>query len=308
MKQKDKYINIGGQAVIEGVMMRSPQRTALSVRDERGTIQFTVEDNKKPGSLAKVPLVRGCVNFAGMLLGGIALLNKSLEMYENSQEAEETGGWVMAVGVLLGCALAVGLFVLLPTLLAGLLPARGLLRNLAEGGIRILIFLVYLMSIALMKDMRRVLQYHGAEHQTIACHEAGEELNVPNVKKQPRLHPRCGTTFLFLTVVVSILVYSLLVWTQVLWLRILLRVALLPVVAGVAYEILRLLSKSEHVCVRALRFPGVMLQKLTTKEPSDDMIEVAIVSFQGARLGKSGIEEWEKSKQGISFAFYEGKT
>lgn len=303
--KKDKYVNIGGQAVIEGVMMRSPERMAMSVRDEEGTIQFTCEQiEKKPSIWSKIPIVRGCVNFGSMMVYGVSIINKSMQMYDTSGEIEEEGGWVMFVGVLLGMLLAVGLFIMLPTWVAGFFSVHGVLRNLVEGLIRIVIFMLYLMSISLMKDIRRVLMYHGAEHKTIACYEAGEELTASNVKKHSRLHPRCSTTFLFIVVIISILVYSLLIWTEVLWLRILLRLVFLPVVAGVAYEVFRLLNKSDHFCVRALRWPGVMLQKLTTKEPDEDMLEVAIVSFEGALLNEEDLDMWEKSSLGIPFTRY----
>lgn len=305
---KQKYTDIGGQAVIEGVMMRSKQRMAISVRDESGKIQLASEENKtRKSKLVKLPIVRGCVNFFDMLVLGVKIINQSLVMYCPEDEEEEVGNWPVYLGVGGGLLLSVGLFILLPTWLAGLFGAyvhHQLALNLIEGGIRVLIFIGYLASMSLVKDMKRLFMYHGAEHKTIACFEHGEELTVKNVRKYSRLHPRCGTTFLFLVMLISILVYSCLIWTGDLWLRIGLRLLFLPLVAGISYEVLKGLAHTENKCLTLFKSPGLMLQKLTTKEPEDDMLEVAIVSFQASILSPEEMDVWLKQQQ-IAFAYFE---
>lgn len=302
-----KYETVGGQAVIEGVMMKSTERIAMAVRNENGEIQYTCKANtQSKGGILSLPFIRGSVNFFNMLLEGISCLNKSAAMAYND-ETEEVGGWFMAISVVIGLSLSVLLFIFLPTYLASFFrkwAVSHLAINLLEGGIRIIIFIIYLLAMSLYPDMKRFFMYHGAEHKTIMCSEKGLDLTVENVRGATRLHPRCGTTFMFLLMIISILVYSAIVWTDQLFMRTLLRVLLLPVIAGISYEILKALAKTENKCFYAFKWPGLMLQKITTREPDDDMIRVAIVAFKGAKLSPQEFEQWKNSNDAIGYKDY----
>lgn len=302
-----KYETVGGQAVIEGVMMKSSERTAMAVRSENGDIQYICTENKQiKNKVLKLPFIRGCVGFFNMLVEGVGYINKSAAM-AFAQEEEDTGGLVMYIGAFFGICLSILLFIFLPTFFASFFRryiSGNIAINLTEGLIRIIIFIAYLLIMSIFPDMKRFFMYHGAEHKTIMCSEKGMELTVENVRTATRLHPRCGTTFMFLLMIISILIYSLIIWTDNLLLRTLLRILLLPVIAGVSYEILKGLAKTENKCFYIFKWPGLMLQKITTKEPTDDMIKVAIVAFKGAKLNKQQMEQWTNSNEGIGYKQY----
>ncbi len=322
MNNKEQHItSIGGQAVIEGVMMRGPHKTAIAVRKPDSEIVCEVNENgtKKKNFFLKLPIIRGCVNFIESLIVGMKALMFSAEFVdiEGEEEAESKfDKWledkfgdkvkdiVIYVSLALSLALSIGLFILLPTALADLIawiinftPAKAItevtvFRPLVEGVSRLLIFLGYMALVSLMPDIKRVFEYHGAEHKTIACYEAGEELTVENVKKHTRFHPRCGTSFLLIVMVISILIFSLLPQQPNIFLKMLMRLALMPIVAGISYEIIKLAGKGKNSCVRFLTKPGLWLQKLTTREPDDSQIEVAISSMKAVIPENSEDDKW----------------
>ena len=273
----DKPI-VGGQAVIEGVMMRGFGKVATAVREPGGKINVQV---KPVTSIAdrypvlKLPLLRGAVSLFESLILGMKSLSFSAQAA--GEEDEQLTDRELIGTIILAIALACGLFVAIPTFAAKFfhtLTDDPVALNLAEGVLRLIIFLAYLFAISRMKDIQRVFQYHGAEHKTIFCYEADLPLTVENVKKFPRLHPRCGTAFLL-----SIFVFAFLGWPE-LWIRILSRIILLPVVAGLSYEIIRFSARSQNSFVKLATLPGLWLQYLTTREPDDSMIEVAIKSLE----------------------------
>ena len=314
-KKKESRTYIGGQAVLEGVMMRGRKAYATAVRDPEGNIQVEskrLNPSKKMRVASKIPLVRGVVNFVSSLVSGSKILMRSAEVYGDEGEPSKFEKWCEAklhlnvmsavsfLATLLGIVLAVGLFVFLPMYLADLLVDTGtwLVRysigyNLIQGGLRLLIFILYIVLITAMKDIRRVFMYHGAEHKTINCYEKGLPLTVENVQSCSRIHDRCGTSFLFIVLIINVLIISLVYWAAGVHridngvLRFLARlgieVVLLPVIAGVGYEILKLLAKFHGPVSLALKSPGILLQKVfTTREPEPDMIEVAVAAFNAA--------------------------
>ncbi|OPZ64332.1 MAG: hypothetical protein BWY85_01211 [Firmicutes bacterium ADurb.Bin506] len=282
MKPKFQY---GGQAVIEGVMMRGREGAATAVRRPDGTIVVNTRsiDNSRRPAFLKLPFIRGTVALVESLTVGMQAL-----MY-SANEASEEGEQLSAGELTLSLALALGLFILLfivtPNVIVGLvqrLIKSVIVVNLIEGVLRMAIFVVYLAVISRLKDIQRVFAYHGAEHKTIAAWEAGEELTVENARPHGCAHPRCGTSFLLLVMVVSILVYSVL-GKQTVIMRILTRIALLPVLSGISYELLKLAGRpNPSTIVRWLSAPGMALQRLTTREPDDSMLEVAIASIKAA--------------------------
>ena len=289
-----KIRSIGGQAVMEGVMMRSPEKMAIAVRQENGRIVMRRDPVPQRTGVAKWPFVRGVVNFVFMLKSGMKTLNDSMEMLGIEEEPTKFEIWlskktgksvtdmVMGLGIVLGVALALGLFIVLPNLAASLLSRwieTPILVNLSEGVVRILIFTGYLVAITAMNDIKRFFAYHGAEHKTVNCFEAGQKLTVENIQKQSTQNPRCGTSFLFIVVIISILVFTLTGWRGAWWGRILIRLALLPVVASISYEVLMALARHNNVCTRVLRWPGMQFQRLTTRQPDDSMVEVARAAF-----------------------------
>ena len=302
-----KYETVGGQAVIEGVMMKSTDRIAMAVRSENGEIRYTCKKNEQTKNrLLRLPFIRGSVNFFNMLMEGIGCLNKSAAMAYNDEE-EQVGGWFMLFSVMIGIGSSVLLFIFLPTLLASFFRPyvqSHLAINLLEGLFRIIVFIIYLLLMTLYPDMKRYFMYHGAEHKTIMCSERGMDLTIENVRSSTRLHPRCGTTFMFLLMIISILVYSMVIWTDGLLMRTLIRVLLLPVIAGISYEILKALASTQNKCFYIFKWPGLMLQKITTKEPDDDMIRVAILAFKGAKLSPEEFEEWKQSDSFIRYTDY----
>jgi len=285
-------INIGGQAVIEGVMMRAPRSMAIAVRRPSGEI-VVKKDVVVPLSerfpLVKLPIIRGAVALFSSLAIGLKALNFSANeaLVEEGAEKEEMSPMVMwgtmAVALLFGVLLFFILPLYLTKLLVPLIGTSNIIFNLVDGVIRVAVFLIYIYSISRMKDIKRVFQYHGAEHKSIFAFEAGEQLTVENVGKYSRLHPRCGTSFLLIVMLVSIFVFSLIPKLWPFYLKAGARVVLLPLIAGVSYEFLKLSAKhSASRLVRALTAPGLALQRLTTGEPDEAQIEVAIRSMQEA--------------------------
>ena len=298
----------GGQAVIEGVMMRGNKGQATAIRKSDGKIEI---DMKKIVPITKkykflnIPFIRGIFVLIDSLVTGINTLNYSASFFEEDEEESKFELWLknkfgdksndLIVGgtMVLSFALAIGLFVALPTSIASLFAALNLnpvLLNLIEAIIRIVILLIYMYSISKMDDIYRVFQYHGAEHKSIFCYEADEELTVENVRKFPRFHPRCGTNFLFLIMFVSIIIFSFTGWGGF-FERLLLRIVLIPIVSGITYELIRWLGKSENILSKVIAYPGLKLQELTTKEPDDDQLEVAIAALMTAE----GIKAKEKT-------------
>ena len=299
---------VGGQAVIEGVMMRGNKWQATAIRKSDGKIEI---DMKKIVPITKkykflnIPFIRGIFVLIDSLVTGINTLNYSASFFEEDEEESKFELWLknkfgdksndLIVGgtMVLSFALAIGLFVALPTSIASLFAALNLnpvLLNLIEAIIRIVILLIYMYSISKMDDIYRVFQYHGAEHKSIFCYEADEELTVENVRKFPRFHPRCGTNFLFLIMFVSIIIFSFTGWGGF-FERLLLRIVLIPIVSGITYELIRWLGKSENILSKVIAYPGLKLQELTTKEPDDDQLEVAIAALMTAE----GIKAKEKT-------------
>lgn len=316
-QEQPKHItSIGGQAIIEGVMMMGPFKTAMAVRKPDGDITVEVNENgtKKRNKFLKLPLVRGCVNFFSSMVVGMKALMFSANFIDIEDDEDEKpskfDAWlerhfgdkikdiVIYISLIISLFLSVGLFILLPTVITRFLEAvlmghtliptapaiasfaeTRMFTSLVEGILRMAIFLVYLGLVGKMKDIQRVFEYHGAEHKTISCYESGEELTVENVKKHTRFHPRCGTSFLLFVMIVSILLFSLLPRTGI-FLRVGMRLLLLPVVAGLSYEIIKLAGRSKNGCVRLLTKPGLWLQRLTTREPDDSQMEVAIESIK----------------------------
>ncbi len=311
MSKEQHITSIGGQAVMEGVMMRGPYKTAVAVRKPDGEIERKIEDNgtKTRSKFFRLPIVRGCVNFIDSLVIGMKALMYSAEFVDIEEEEGESESkfdkWlddkfgdkikdiVIYVSIAISLVFSILLFMILPTFLTrgaerlgALIPPlttftdSHLFTSLFEGIIRMAIFIGYLALVSNMKEIKRVFQYHGAEHKTIACYEAGEELTVENIKKFQRFHPRCGTSFLLFVMIVSILLFALLPRVDMVILRVLMRLALLPVVAGISYELIKWAGRSSNVCVKWLSKPGLWLQKLTTREPDESMIEVAIASME----------------------------
>ena len=283
MPKKITDLAVGGQAVIEGVMMRDAHRTATAVRLPNGEIDVetrTVSSIRDRYPVLNLPLIRGSVIMVESLVIGMRALSFSAQAA--GEEDEQMTKKEIAMTILFALVLASILFIVIPTGAAHLAAAYTddpIVFNLIEGGIRLMVFLLYIWGISFMGGIRRVFQYHGAEHKTIHCYEAGEPLTVENVQKFPRLHPRCGTNFLLIVMVVAIVFHVFFGWPD-LWLRILSRLAILPVVAGVSYEIIRFAGRSENHLVHILITPGLWLQYLTTRPPADEMVEVAIESLK----------------------------
>ena len=287
---------VGGQAVIEGVMMRGPGVTATAVREPAGTIVVQKEPTKSIADtypILKKPFLRGCVALYESLVIGMKALSFSAKAA--GDEEEEMSNSEIAITMVISTIFAIAVFLALPTFIVKFIPGvqdNHVILNLIEGVIRLVLFLLYIWGIGLTKDIQRVFQYHGAEHKTIHTYELDLPLTVENVRKQSRLHPRCGTNFLLIVMVVSIFVFAFLGWPNLLE-RIVSRVLLMPVVAGIAYEVIRLAGRSEHSLVQALIKPGLALQYMTTREPEDDQIEVAIRALEEVRPPESDAYEEE---------------
>ena len=293
--------SIGGQAVIEGVMMRGPEKIVTAVRKSDGEIVY---DTKEVNSfvakykLNKIPILRGVVSFLESMITGVKCLMFSADQVDleddESVKPSKFESWLdrkfgdkikdiaIYFSVIIALIFSIGMFMILPTAIAGIFKKwieTQILLNLIEGGIKLTIFLVYLWAVSHMSDIKRVFEYHGAEHKTIAAYEAGVELTPENAKNYSRLHPRCGTSFLLIVMVISILMFSLLTW-DTLWMRIVYRLLLLPAVAGLSYEIIKLAGKHPNGAIGFLTKPGLWLQKSTTREPDMEQLEVAIAAMK----------------------------
>ncbi|MDR0382259.1 MAG: DUF1385 domain-containing protein [Oscillospiraceae bacterium] len=321
-EKKDKTFRtmIGGQAIIEGIMMRGPDRIAMVVRAPDGIVaqekEFVPYKDKNP--VLGWPFVRGVIGFVDSMRLGMKALMWSAEYYPEEEQPDETPAkepsrfarWldkkleseaaqkaVITLSMVLGVVLAVGVFMLLPAFLTGLIgrdAVGGVWRNLLEGLVRLAILLGYLFLVSRMKDIQRVFSYHGAEHKTIACYEAGAELTTDNVRRYSRLHPRCGTSFLLTVVIISIFVFSVTVPFEDMWLRLASRLVLLPVVVAISYEANRLVGRYDNLFTRILRAPGLWMQRLTTNEPDDAMIEVGVEALRRVLPKHTGDDEWGK--------------
>lgn len=301
-------------------MMRGPFKTAMSVRKPDGEIECRVDENgtKTRAKIFSFPVIRGCVNFIDSLVIGMKALMYSAEFIDLEDEEESESKFdrwledklgdkikdvVIYFSIALSIVLSVGLFILLPTAVTrgiewifSMTPfadAAGtrLFTSVCEGVVRMAIFLGYMALVSQMSDIKRVFEYHGAEHKTIACYEAGEELTVENVRKHTRFHPRCGTSFLLFVMIISIILFALLPRTGII-LRMVMRLALLPIVAGLSYEVIKLAGRHQKGCIKALTKPGLWLQKLTTREPDDSQIEVAINSMKAVIPENSEDDKW----------------
>lgn len=285
---------VGGQAVIEGVMMRGPQYIATAVRTPSGEITIqkdTIHSITEKYPILKKPFLRGSVALVESLIYGMKSLSYSAQAA--GEEEEQLTSTQMAMTMAFSVVMAIVFFLAIPTFGAKFIPGVAddpVRLNIVEGVLRLLIFLAYIWGISLTKDIRRVFEYHGAEHKTIWAYEKGLPLTVANVQKQTRLHPRCGTNFLLIVMVVSIFVFAFLGWPNLVE-RILSRVILMPVVAGISYEIIRLAGSGKHPIVRALVQPGLWLQYLTTREPHADQIEVAIRALEAAKPADEGVDQ-----------------
>lgn len=300
-EQKCKFKSkIGGQALIEGIMMRGIDKSAMACRLPNGEIdveEWSIKNGKNAPWYRKTPFIRGTFNFVTSLADGYKCLSKSADKAMEFEEEEMTpfekkleklfGEKLMpiltGVAMVFGIALAFGLFIFLPAAIVKLLGGfidSNMLKTLAEGIVKIALFVVYLAFTSKLKDIQRTYEYHGAEHKTIACYESGEELTVENIKKHPRFHPRCGTSFLLIVLIISILLFSVLrlPWDN-LFLRIVFKLILMPFVVGISYEIIKLAGRYVNPFTRAISAPGLWLQRLTTKEPDDKQIEVAIAAM-----------------------------
>lgn len=303
-----KKTSIGGQAVIEGVMMRGPKKVAIAVRKPDGEIEVDVKDNiplAKRNKILSVPVIRGSVSLIDSLMTGIKSLTYSASFFEEEEEeskfdkflkkklGDKAENAIMGFSLVLSFIIAIAIFVGIPTYsasLIGRLTQNTLLKNLLEGVIRLVIFILYIYLISKMKDIQRVFEYHGAEHKSIFCYEAGEELTPENARKYKRLHPRCGTNFLLIVMLISIVLFSFLGWPGAL-MRIISRIIFLPVVAGLSYELIKWLGKSDSTLARILSYPGLMLQNLTTREPDEKQLEVAIAALK-AVLPEGEDDNW----------------
>jgi uncharacterized protein YqhQ len=307
----DFRTSIGGQALIEGILMRGPDKQAIVVRTDEGFVTRVEELHplKERYPIAGLPFIRGAINFIGAMGSGVRALMFAVDCMPEDERGEPSkfDEWVarrigekraervlVGISVAVGVALSVGLFMLLPTFIAGLLgniPGGAIARNLLEGALRMIIFITYIWLASRLREMRRVWEYHGAEHKTIFCYEKGLELCVENVRAQSRFHPRCGTSLMFIVMLVSILTFSLARWSNI-WIRMAARIALLPVVMAVSYEIIKWAGRHDNALTRAVSAPGRALQRLTTREPDDSMIEVAIESLKLVIPKTPGDDRW----------------
>lgn len=297
-----KKSKIGGQAVLEGVMMKAPNKIAIAVRRSNGEIEIEskeISSVKDKYPILKLPVLRGVVTFGETMVLGIKSLMASAQLYGEEEEeykpskveswvSQKTGINIDDVMVFFALITAIGfailLFMIAPALLTKFVSRAvdsNLIKSLIEGVIRLTAFIIYILLISRMKDIKRVFQYHGAEHKTIHCYEHGEELTVENARKFTTLHPRCGTAFLLIVMIISIVAFSFLEWNNII-VRIVTKLLLLPFIAGISYEIIKWAGSSESKWVNVVMYPGLMLQKLTTKEPDDEQLEVAICAFLAA--------------------------
>ncbi|MBQ5896944.1 MAG: DUF1385 domain-containing protein [Oscillospiraceae bacterium] len=284
--------SVGGQALLEGIMMKGPEKSAMAVRKPNGEIDLSVWDTKKLTGIRKIPFIRGTFNFIDTLIQGYDCLMKSAEISGQEEEPDKIELWLnkvfgKAAGAVFGtvvtflaAALAIGLFFGIPALVCGFIGnyvENKILLSAIEGVIKIAMFLAYIIGVSKMSDIHRTFMYHGAEHKTIFCYEKGLELTVENVREQQRFHPRCGTSFLLIVLVVSVLVSSVITWENV-FIRVLLKVLMLPVTVGISYEIIKFAGRHDNWFTKIISAPGLWFQNFTTQEPDDSMIEIAIAA------------------------------
>ena len=311
-QKKEFKTTIGGQAILEGIVMKGPRKSCTVVRKPDQELEIREIDTvllKEKNPIWGLPIIRGAASMFIAMKEGMEAINFSAQFIEDESQAEPSKfeKWlekkvgskkleevIFAGALFVGIMIPVLLFILLPTLLAGFLPDTwsNLALNLVEGVVRITIFLLFMFIISKTPDIHRTFRYHGAEHKTIFCYEKGLDLTVENVRPQPRQHPRCGTSFLFVVMIISILMFSVVTWTSPV-LRMVIRLALLPVVVGVSYEFNRYVGKIDNGLTRVLRAPGLWLQKLTVFEPDDSMIEVAIEALKRVIPEKAGEDQWQ---------------
>ncbi|MBQ6877227.1 MAG: DUF1385 domain-containing protein [Oscillospiraceae bacterium] len=299
MEQNEKQTcaiktSVGGQALLEGIMMKGPVKSAMAVRKPNGEIDLSVWDTKQLTGVRKIPFIRGTFNFIDTLIKGYDCLMKSAEISGQEEEPDKFELWLnkvfgkaagavfSTVITLVAAVLAIGLFFGIPALIAGF--AGNYIENKValsaiEGIIKIAMFLVYIIGVSKMSDIHRTFMYHGAEHKTIFCYEKGLELTVENVRKQQRFHPRCGTSFLLIVLVVSILVSSVITWENV-FIRVLLKILMLPITVGISYEIIKFAGRHDNWLTKIISAPGLWFQNFTTQEPDDSMIEIAIAAVK----------------------------
>lgn len=311
---------VGGQAVLEGIMMKGEDRTAVVIRKPDGKLHIKTELLKKAGKLKKIPILRGVFIFVDSLVVGTRTLLYSaevLESFEGSQDQEkdkltiwmekkfgEKGALnaILYFSVFLAILFTVGIFIIAPTAVVSVfkfITTNEVALNLIEGLFRIVLFVIYILLISRMKDIQTVFQFHGAEHKCIHCYESGLELTPENCKPFETLHPRCGTSFLMFVMVISLLLFSLLGWPNLIW-RIGSRLLLIPLIAGLSYELLRWAGRSDSLMVKILSVPGLLLQKLTTKEPDEKQLEVAIAAMKAVLVpADTPVYEGECDKDGI---------
>lgn len=309
MANSKKKTSIGGQALIEGIMMRGPFLTSMATRLPDGSIEVETWDTHKSGKTPwtrRAPFIRGIFNMVDSMVVGYSCLMKSAEKAGVEEEPTKFDKWLEkklghnmmkmlgGFAAVLGVALAAVLFIFIPTGLSSLLKpliGTGVGLSLIEGLIKVIILVGYMWLCSRMKDMRRVFEYHGAEHKSVACYEAGLPLTVENIRPQRRFHPRCGTSFLFLVVFISIIVGSFISWDNPA-IRMLLKLALIPVVVGISYELIKLAGRSDGILTRIISAPGMWLQRITTCEPDDSQIECAIAALEAVIPEDENADRW----------------
>ena len=314
-RRKAHYSGIGGQAVLEGVMMKNDEKYAVAVRKPDGEIEVELENYQgvlAGSAVKKIPFIRGIFNFIDSMILGTKCLNYSAEFYED-EDAKETAAdralnkltrgrgekFFSALVTIFAIVLALAIFVALPLYLSSLFREyvrSNVLMSIIEGLIRIAIFILYIVGITLMKDIKRLYMYHGAEHKCINCIERGKPLTVRNVMRSSRLHKRCGTSFIFFVLFVSIILFFFIQVSNP-FARLAVRILMIPVIAGISYEIIRLAGRTNNIFINILSAPGLMIQKLTTKEPTRDMVEVAIASVEAVFDWKQFLKDefgWEE--------------
>lgn len=313
---------MGGQAVMEGIMMKGDKKTAVAVRLPRGDIHIKTEENPKKRTWAKIPIVRGVIVFVNSLIQGTKTLMYSADVLEKYEEKLGEGAlaergkfetWLekhfgeravwnilIAISVIISLVFSIGIFVIGPTAVINWMTAfteNEIVLNLTEGLLRIAIFVIYVLLISKMKDIHRVFQYHGAEHKCIHCFESGRELTPENCQEFYTLHPRCGTSFLVFVLVISLIVFSFLGWPN-LALRIVSRLLLIPFIAGISYEVLKWAGKSDNWFIKIISIPGLYLQKLTTAPPDNEQLEVAIAAVKAVMDEDAPVYEGIAGKDG----------
>ena len=310
-----KYTSIGGQALIEGIMMKSPEKTAMAVRKPDDSIEIIyLEEKKTKFKIAKMPVIRGVVNFVKSMVQGYKALMISADksgftdLEEDKKENEKKSSLlmnvIMVLGSVLGVALSIVLFMLLPRLFVGFLENifatnfSKFVRSGIEQFIKLAVFVGYVWAVSFMKDIKRVFMYHGAEHKTIFCYEAGLPLTVENARKQKRFHPRCGTSFMILMILISIIISTVvqMIFPQVYsiaWAWVIIKILLIPLTCGVGYEVLKACGRYDNALTRIISAPGIWLQRLTTKEPEDSMLQIAIAAIKACEPQVPDVERNE---------------